>query len=84
MKASKKKIGRLKYTAQRGGKLEKKTLKKFLTEKRIDLYEQVNFYKDKKLSDNFTETDTIKLESYESQLELVKEIINMCVARNRY
>lgn len=64
--------------------MEKKTLKKFLTEKRIDLYEQVNFYKDKKLSDNFTETDTIKLESYESQLNLVKEIITMCVARNRY
>ena len=64
--------------------MEKKTLKKFLTEMRINLYEQVNFYKDKKLSDNFTETDTIKLESYESQLNLVKEIINMCVARNRY
>ena len=64
--------------------MEKQTLKKFLTDKRIDLYEQVNFYKDKKLSDNFTETDTIKLESYESQLELVKEIINMCAARNRY
>lgn len=64
--------------------LQKSTLRKYLLDKRIELYETVDELKDKMLGNNFTERDTINLEVAEAQLNLVRDIITICNNRNKY
>lgn len=61
--------------------MEKQTLRKYLLDKRIELYEEVNELKDILFTEDFTETDRIALDVAESKLNLVKEIIEICVNR---
>lgn len=60
------------------------TLRKYLLAKRVELYEQVNTLKDKILSDDFNERDTINLEVAEGKLNLIKEIIEICTDRDKF
>lgn len=60
------------------------TLRKYLLAKRVELYEEVNTLKDKVLSNNFTERDTINLEVADSKLNLIKEIIEICTDRDKF
>ena len=64
--------------------MQKSTLRKYLLDKRIELYETVDELKDKMLGNNFTEIDTINLEVAESQLNIIKDIITICNNRNKY
>lgn len=64
--------------------MQRITLRKYLLAKRVELYEQVNTLKDKLLSDNFTERDTINLEVAEGKLNLIKEIIEICTEREKF
>ena len=64
--------------------MQRITLRKYLLAKRVELYEQVNTLKDKILSDNFTERDTINLEVAEGKLNLIKEIIEICTDREKF
>lgn len=64
--------------------MQKITLRKYLLAKRVELYEEVNTLKDKVLTDNFTERDTINLEVAEGKLNLVKEIIEICTDRDKF
>ena len=64
--------------------MQKITLRKYLLAKRVELYEEVNTLKDKVLSDNFTERDTINLEVAEGKLNLIKEIIEICTDREKF
>ena len=64
--------------------MQRITLRKYLLAKRVELYEQVNTLKDKLLSDNFTERDTINLEVAEGKLNLIKEIIEICTDREKF
>lgn len=61
--------------------MQEPTLRKFLLAKRVELYEKVNTLKDKILSEDFNERDTHDLEVAEAELNLVKDIINICVNR---
>ena len=61
--------------------MQEPTLRKFLLAKRLELYEKVNTLKDKILSEDFNERDTHDLEVAEAELNLVKDIINICVNR---
>ena len=60
------------------------TLRKYLLAKRVELYEQVNTLKDKILSDDFTERDRINLEVADAELNLIKEIIEICTEREKF
>ncbi len=64
--------------------MQKSTLRKYLLDKRIELYETVNELKDKMLGNNFTKRDEINLEVAEAQLNTVRDIITICVNRNKY
>lgn len=64
--------------------MKKITLRKYLLAKRVELYEEVNTLKDKVLTDNFTERDTINLEVAEGKLNLIKEIIEICTDRDKF
>lgn len=64
--------------------MQKSTLRKYLLDKRIELYETVDELKDKKLGNSFTERDTINLEVAEAQLNVVKDVITICNNRNKY
>lgn len=59
----------------------KNTLRKYLLNRRVELYEIVDELKSKMLSNNFTERDTLNLEIAEAQLNEVKTIIEICVNR---
>lgn len=61
--------------------MQKITLRKYLLDKRVELYEEVNTLKDKILSEDFNERDSHRLEIAEAELNLVKDIINICVNR---
>lgn len=61
--------------------MEKQTLRKYLLDKRIELYEEVNDLKDILFTEDFTEADRIALDVAEAKLNLVKEIIEICVNR---
>ena len=64
--------------------MQKSTLRKYLLDKRIELYETVDELKDKMLGNNFTERDTINLEVAEAQLNVIKDVITICNNRNKY
>lgn len=64
--------------------MHKYTLRKYLLDKRIELYETVDELKNKMLGNSFTERDTINLEVAESNLNLIKDIITICNNRNKY
>ena len=55
--------------------LQKSTLRKYLLDKRIELYETVNELKDKMLGNNFTERDEINLEVAEAPLEILSQSV---------
>lgn len=57
------------------------TLRKYLFSKRVELYENVNILKDKILSEDFTERDRNELDVAEAELNLIKEIISICINR---
>lgn len=59
----------------------KNTLRKYLLNRRVELYERVDELKSKLLSNNFTERDVLNLEVVEAQLNEVKTIIEICVNR---
>ena len=61
--------------------MQEPTLRKFLLAKRVELYEQVNTLKDKILSEDFNERDKHDLEIAEGELNLIKDIIRICVNR---
>lgn len=60
------------------------TLKKFLTARRLELYERISDLKDLQISGSADDVDMIKLESAESELNLIKSIIEICQNRGRY
>ena len=64
--------------------MQKSTLRKYLLDKRMELYEIVDELKDKMLGNNFTERDTINLEVAEAQLNVIKDVITICNNRNKY
>lgn len=64
--------------------MQKITLRKYLLAKRVELYEEVNTLKDKVLTGNFTERDTINLEVAEGRLNLIKEVIEICTEREKF
>lgn len=64
--------------------MQKSTLRKYLLDKRIELYEIVDELKDKMIGNNFTERDTINLEVAEAQLNVIKDVITICNNRNKY
>lgn len=64
--------------------MQKSTLRKYLLNKRIELYETVDDLKDKMLGNSFTERDTINLEVAEAQLNIIKDVITICNNRNKY
>lgn len=64
--------------------MQKITLRKYLLAKRVELYEEVNTLKSKVLSCDFNEGDTIKLETAEGKLNLIKEIIEICTDRDKF
>lgn len=64
--------------------MQKSTLRKYLLDKRIELYEEVDELKDKMLGNNFTERDTINLEVAEAQLNVIKDVITICANRNKF
>lgn len=59
----------------------KNTLRKYLLNRRVELYERLDELKSKLLSNNFTERDILNLEVVEAQLNEVKTIIEICVNR---
>lgn len=73
-----------KYYKKEEDILQKSTLRKYLLDKRIELYEIVDELKDKMISNNFTERDTINLEVAESQLNVIKDVITICNNRNKF
>ena len=60
------------------------SLRIFLLNKRVELYERVNRLKDVILSEDFTEIDRLNLEHAESELNLIKSIIEICARRSRF
>ena len=64
--------------------MSKYTLRKYLFEKRVELYETVDQLKDQIMCGSFTDKDLVKLEVAEAKLNVVKDIIAICHARNKY
>lgn len=62
----------------------KNTLRRYLLDKRVELYEKVDELKTKILADDFRDRDLINLEVYNNQLNLVKEVIEICTNRNKF
>lgn len=62
----------------------KNSLRKYLIEKRLEIYEQNDIYTKKILSQEFTEKDVINMEISNAQLNLIKEIFDFCVKRGRF
>lgn len=64
--------------------MQRSTLKKYLTAKRLELYEKVDELKTQMLSSRFTERDTINLEISMAQLDIIKDIYEICENRKRF
>lgn len=64
--------------------MSKYTLRKYLFEKRVELYETVDELKDKIMCGSFTDTDLVKLEVAEAKLNVIKDVIAICHGRNKY
>lgn len=64
--------------------MQRSTLKKYLTAKRLELYEKVDELKTQMLSSSFTERDTINLEVSMAQLDIIKDIYEICENRKRF
>ena len=62
----------------------KSTLRTYLFERRVELYEKVNKLKDLKLNMMSTPSDEILLECTEAELEVVKAVIEICQNRGKY
>lgn len=64
--------------------MERTPLRKFLIDKRVELYERVNDLKDVILSEHFKERDVTNLEVAEAELNLIKEVITICENRGKF
>ena len=61
-----------------------KSLRNYLHDLRIELLEETDYLKTKMLNEDFTESERYKLDLLESKLEVVREVINICITRRRY
>lgn len=64
--------------------MQRSTLKKYLTAKRLELYEKVDELKTQMLSSRFNERDAINLEVSMAQLDIIKDIYEICDTRKRF
>lgn len=60
------------------------TLRKYLFNKRLELYEEVNELKDIIISNTFTEKDVRDLEIAEAKLNVITEVYDICKNRNKF
>lgn len=64
--------------------MQRSTLKKYLTAKRLELYEKVDELKTQMLSSRFNERVAINLEVSMAQLDIIKDIYEICDTRKRF
>lgn len=64
--------------------MERYTLRQYLFDKRIDLYETIDELKSKKIYDCATDDEMRNLEVAEAQLNIIKDVIDICVKRRKY
>lgn len=62
----------------------KSTLRTYLFDRRVELYEKVNKLKDLKLNMMSTSDDERLLECTEAELDVVKAVIEICQSRGKY
>ena len=62
----------------------KTTLRKHLKNRELNLHKEIHELQRKLLSENFTESDTIKLSILEAQLNEICNIIDICEERNKW
>lgn len=62
----------------------KSTLRAYLFDRRVELYEKVNKLKDLKLNMMSTPDDERLLECTEAELDVVKAVIEICQNRGKY
>lgn len=62
----------------------KTSLKKYLIERRLYLYEQLQDINEILQTNNFRERDVQKMEILKAQLNEVNEIYEQCLNRNRF
>lgn len=60
------------------------TLKRYLHDKQIELYEVVDRLRVKMIESEITNQELLDLTIYETQLDIVNEIIAICKDRGRY
>lgn len=58
------------------------SLKKYLNNKRIELFEEINDLKDEMIYNG--ETDDLRLNVAEAQMSIIKSIIDICEERGKY
>ena len=61
--------------------MDKITLRKYLHNKRLDLYEKISIIKDKILQEDFNEKDIRDLDVFNAELNIVKSVIEICENR---
>lgn len=64
--------------------MQRSTLKKYLTAKRLELYEKVDELKTQMLNSRFNERAAINLEVSMAQLDIIKDIYEICDTRKRF
>lgn len=64
--------------------MQRSTLKKYLTAKRLELYEKVDELKTQMLNSRFNERVAINLEVSMAQLDIIKDIYEICDTRKRF
>ena len=62
----------------------KSTLRTYLFDRRVELYEKINQLKDIKLSMLATPADESMLACCEAEMEVVKSVIEICQNRGKY
>lgn len=60
------------------------SLRKFIIGKRLELLEDINYYKTRVMNGDNTEDTKLKLAVAEGQLEIIKTITENCDNRKRY
>ena len=58
------------------------SLKKFLNQKRIELFEEINDLKDEMIYNG--KTDDLRLNVAEAQMAIIKSVIDICEERGKY
>lgn len=64
--------------------MKRRTLRKYIIERKLELYEIIDSIKSDMLNDNFTEEDERELAVAEAQLDMLNDIAEICAERNRY